>query len=91
MVNGSLEGNVRERNRRINAACARLWLADQRFQWAGLAAFASKQVGCGLLHSAEAIQKNRRQRQLLQLSIAAALPGAQALTGVEAGTEAGAA
>jgi hypothetical protein len=28
-----------------------LWLADNRFQWAGLAAFASKQVGCGLIHA----------------------------------------
>ncbi len=40
------------RNRAINAAYARLWLHDPRFQWAGLAAFASKQVGCGLLHAA---------------------------------------
>ncbi len=39
------------RNRAINAAYARLWLADPRFQWAGLAAFASKQVGCGMLHA----------------------------------------
>lgn len=90
-VDGSLEGNDRERNRRINAAYARLWLADRRFQWAGLAAFASKQVGCGLLHSAETITKNRRQRERVQLSIAAALPGAELASGVEAGTEAGAA
>ncbi|KXU89133.1 hypothetical protein CI15_08780 [Paraburkholderia monticola] len=41
------------RNRRINAAYAQLWLDDHRFQWAGLAAFASKQVGCGLLNAAE--------------------------------------
>lgn len=38
-------------NRRINAAYAYLWIKDKRFQWAGLAAFASKQVGCGLLHA----------------------------------------
>lgn len=38
-------------NRRINAAYAYLWMHDKRFQWAGLAAFASKQVGCGLLHA----------------------------------------
>lgn len=50
-VNGSFTGNEQERNRRINAAYAKLWLADNRFQWAGLAAFASKQVGCGMLHS----------------------------------------
>ncbi|WP_345894178.1 DUF2515 family protein [Pseudomonas emilianonis] len=30
---------------------------DQRFQWAGLAAFASKQVGCGLLHAAQSIER----------------------------------
>ena len=41
--NGSFEGNDRERNKRINAAYARLRLAVNRFQWAGLAAFASKQ------------------------------------------------
>lgn len=50
-VDGRLTGNDEERNKRINAAYARLWLADRRFQWAGLAAFASKQVGCGLLHA----------------------------------------
>jgi len=44
-------------NARINAAYAYLWLTDQRFQWAGLAAFASKQVGCGLLHSATLVGK----------------------------------
>jgi hypothetical protein len=44
-------------NARINAAYAYLWLTDRRFQWAGLAAFASKQVGCGLLHSAEMVRK----------------------------------
>lgn len=42
-------------NRRINSAYAFLWLTDRRFQWAGLAAFASKQVGCGLLHAARTI------------------------------------
>lgn len=90
-VDGSFEGNEQERNRRINAAYARLWLADNRFQWAGLAAFASKQVGCGLLHAAETSARNRRERELVQLSVAAAFPGAEAATGVQAGTEAGAA
>lgn len=51
------------RNRRINAAYAQLWIDDRRFQWAGLAAFASKQVGCGLLHAADVIGKSNRQRQ----------------------------
>lgn len=99
-VNGSLEGNERERNKRINAAYAKLWLADNRFQWAGLAAFASKQVGCGLLHSAETIEKNRAARERVQLSIAAAafppmqavaLPAAMRASAVQAGTELGAA
>lgn len=44
-----------ERNRAINAAYARLWLHEPRFQWAGLAAFAFKPVGCGLLHAAGAV------------------------------------
>ena len=53
---GELIANPVERNRAINAAYARLWLEDQRFQWAGLAAFASKQVGCGLLHAAQSVE-----------------------------------
>ncbi|THC45673.1 DUF2515 family protein [Massilia sp. Mn16-1_5] len=88
-VNGSFEGNDRERNRRINAAYAKLWLADNRFQWAGLAAFASKQVGCGLLHSAEVSEKNRRVRELVGRAFAA-YPGAGASTMVQSGTEAAA-
>ena len=54
------------RNRRINAAYAQLWLDDHRFQWAGLAAFASKQVGCGLLNAAELISKSNRERNAHQ-------------------------
>jgi hypothetical protein len=45
------------RNRRVSAAYASLWLEDPRFQWAGLAAFASRQVGCGLLHMAQTMQR----------------------------------
>lgn len=54
------------RNRRINAAYAQLWLDDHRFQWSGLAAFASKQVGCGLLNAAEMIGNSNRQRDAYQ-------------------------
>jgi hypothetical protein len=57
------------RNRAINAAYARLWLADPRFQWAGLAAFASKQVGCGMLHATrvtQLIDEERDARQALR-------------------------
>lgn len=86
-VNGSFEGNEEARNKRINAAYAKLWLADNRFQWAGLAAFASKQVGCGLLHSAETVAKNRSEREQLELSVAAAFPGAEAAVGPQAVTE----
>ena len=54
------DGNILKdpllRNRRINAAYAYLYLTDRRFQWAGLAAFASKQVGCGLLHATETVK-----------------------------------
>lgn len=62
-VNGSFEGNEEERNKGINAAYAKLWLADNRFQWAGLAAFASKQVGCGLLHSRQLSKRNNDELQ----------------------------
>ena len=58
-VNGEFIKDDTERNKRINAAYARLWLADNRFQWAGLAAFASKQVGCGLLHARQLSEKSR--------------------------------
>lgn len=58
-VNGAFIEDDTERNRRINAAYAKLWLADNRFQWAGLAAFASKQVGCGLLHARQLSEKHR--------------------------------
>jgi hypothetical protein len=58
---GQLIADPQLRNRRINAAYAQLWLADKRFQWAGLAAFASKQVGCGLLHASQTIEKSLEQ------------------------------
>ena len=54
---GKLIADPKARNSAINAAYAQLWLDDPRFQWAGLAAFASKQVGCGLLHAADSIDK----------------------------------
>ncbi|SER21180.1 hypothetical protein SAMN03159444_03515 [Pseudomonas sp. NFACC02] len=54
------------RNRAINAAYARLWLHDQRFQWAGLAAFASKQVGCGLLHARSAVDHIQQEDEALK-------------------------
>lgn len=63
---GVLIADPVERNRAINAAYARLWLHDSRFQWAGLAAFASKQVGCGLLHASSAIEGIRQEQTTRQ-------------------------
>ncbi|UCP08701.1 hypothetical protein K5R88_23230 [Pseudomonas sp. MM213] len=63
---GVLIADPMERNRVINAAYARLWLHDSRFQWAGLAAFASKQVGCGLLHAADSIGRIGAEHQSRQ-------------------------
>jgi hypothetical protein len=60
---GVLIADPIERNRAINAAYARLWLHDSRFQWAGLAAFASKQVGCGLLHAADSVELIRAEHE----------------------------
>ncbi|WP_288108684.1 hypothetical protein [Limnobacter sp.] len=57
---GVLISDPKERNRQINMAYAKLWLEDHRFQWAGLAAFASKQVGCGLLHASQLIDESKR-------------------------------
>ncbi|MCC8364965.1 hypothetical protein J8V57_01495 [Xenorhabdus sp. PB61.4] len=58
---GKLIADPKERNKRINAAYAKIWLEDNRFQWAGLAAFASKQVGCGLLHASKMNEKIQAQ------------------------------
>jgi hypothetical protein len=63
---GVLIADPKERNRAINAAYARLWLHDNRFQWAGLAAFASKQVGCGLLHASQSIEKIQAEHEAAQ-------------------------
>lgn len=60
---GRLIADPKARNRAINAAYVGLWLEDQRFQWAGLAAFASKQVGCGLLHAADSIEKIQAEHE----------------------------
>jgi hypothetical protein len=77
-IDGRWIKDDRERNRRINAAYARLWLADSRFQWAGLAAFASKQVGCGLLHTADIVDAHRREREAIDGSIGhGSAPGVQ--------------
>lgn len=63
---GRLIRDPQERNRAINAAYARLWLHDNRFQWAGLAAFASKQVGCGLLHASDIVMKMQAEDEAAQ-------------------------
>ena len=68
---GVLIADPKARNRAINAAYASMWLEDQRFQWAGLAAFASKQVGCGLLHAAESIEKIDAEKEAKQRRVEA--------------------
>lgn len=55
---GKLVEDTAVRNRRISAAYATLWLADHRCQWAGLAAFASSQVGCGISSAAHTVQES---------------------------------
>ena len=91
-VNGRWVTDSKELNRCINAGYAKLWLADKRLQWAGLAAFASKQVGCGLLHSADLVEVNRRERERIQRAFAqAALPGVEYAAIRQMGTELGAA
>lgn len=60
---GKLIADPRLRNRAINRAYARLWQRDNRFQWAGLAAFASKQTGCGLLHAAQSVEKMQAEHE----------------------------
>ncbi len=69
---GILIADPKARNRAINAAYANLWLKDPRFQWAGLAAFASKQVGCGLLHAVESIEKIQAEHETGQRMIESA-------------------
>jgi hypothetical protein len=61
---GRLIADPMQRNAGINSAYARLWLADERFQWAGLAAFASKQIGCGLLHASTLSQRARQNARV---------------------------
>jgi uncharacterized Zn-binding protein involved in type VI secretion len=63
---GKLIADPKARNKAINAAYAQLWRHDPRFQWAGLAAFASKQVGCGLLHAADTIEKMQAEEEAMQ-------------------------
>jgi hypothetical protein len=53
---GKLIEDTAVRNRRISAAYATLWLADHRCEWAGLAAFASSQVGCDIAGAADTMQ-----------------------------------
>lgn len=71
---GKLIADPVKRNAAINAAYAKLWLHDHRFQWAGLAAFASKQVGCGLLHAADAIKNIQAEHDAAQRMANSAKP-----------------
>jgi hypothetical protein len=55
---GELIADRALRNQRISAAYASLWLRNNRFQWAALAAFASKQVGCGMLNAVQIMDRS---------------------------------
>lgn len=50
----------RARNRAISAAYARLYLENPNFTWAGLAAYASKQVGCAMDHARHAMSTGKK-------------------------------
>jgi uncharacterized Zn-binding protein involved in type VI secretion len=45
------DNDHRKRNHLINGAYAKLYLDDKTLKWAGLAAYASKQVGCAIDHA----------------------------------------
>ena len=55
-----------ERNNRINAAYAKMYLQDRRLHWLGAAAFASKQVGCGIREAQNAIDMAEAQQDAMQ-------------------------
>lgn len=80
---GKLIADPKVRNQKINAAYAQLWQSDNRFQWAGLAAFASKQVGCGLLHASESIEKIQAEYEAAQQLKNSARAGVWGLFSVE--------
>ncbi|KAA6172534.1 PAAR domain-containing protein, partial [Pseudomonas marginalis] len=80
---GKLIADPKVRNQMINSAYAQLWQADNRFQWAGLAAFASKQVGCGLLHASESIEKIQAEYEAAQQLRNSARAGAWGLFSAE--------
>ncbi len=64
------DGDPRARNRAISAAYAKLYLDNPGFVWAGLAAYASKQVGCAMDHARHAMSTGGK----LLLGGTAALP-----------------
>jgi uncharacterized Zn-binding protein involved in type VI secretion len=54
----------RKRNHIINGAYAQLYLDHPEFKWAGLAAYASKQVGCAMDHSTKVMDASARNGAL---------------------------
>ncbi len=40
--------DIRARNKKISSDYAKMYLQDKRLEWAGMAGYASKQVGCGM-------------------------------------------
>lgn len=54
----------RARNKVISAAYASLYLGDRRLNWVGLAAYASKQVGCAMDHAQAAMRAGEQMQRL---------------------------
>jgi hypothetical protein len=79
---GELIADPIARNKRINQTYANIWLKNNNFQWAGLAAFASKQVGCGLVNFSDTVgnmkgdhaAKSRAIVSAAKVGVNAALP-----------------
>ncbi|MCP9270045.1 hypothetical protein M5U04_18655 [Xenorhabdus sp. XENO-1] len=79
---GELIADPIARNKRINQTYAKIWLKNNDFQWAGLAAFASKQVGCGLVNFSDTVEnmegdkeaKTRAMVSAAKVGVNAALP-----------------
>lgn len=78
-----VDGDHRARNRLISAKYAELYLMNRNFRWAGLAAYASKQVGCAMDHAQKVVNGedtpllSRIPNRLVQGYEAASALGAQ--------------
>jgi hypothetical protein len=71
-----------ERNRQISAAYAKVYQQDERLLWSGVAAFVSKQVGCGMRDARAMLESAGRRKEIyeqameMQMRYPAGEPGA---------------